>query len=192
MGRAFHICVCASGGGGNFQALIDSQAVMGYTITMLITDRDCGALARAANHHIPSLLLDRKLLGDGFFAALEKAIPTDTDLIVLAGFMPILPAWLCERWPQKIINTHPSLLPAYGGKGMIGVRVQEAVLKNHEEYAGCSVHYVTQEIDGGEVIAQAKVKVNPGETAWELGGRVYHEETKLLPLTIKTLMDARG
>lgn len=78
----------------------------------------------------------------------------DTSLIVLAGFLPIIPKWICEKWERRIINIHPSLLPEYGGKGMYGVKVQEAVLRNHEKYAGCTVHYVDEGIDTGEIIIQ--------------------------------------
>ncbi len=88
-----------------------------------------------------------------------------------------------------IINTHPSLLPKYGGKGMYGVRVQEAVLANSETRAGCTVHFVTEVIDGGAIILQSSIEVRPHESAWDLGGRVFLEENKLLPQAIKKLMD---
>ena len=110
--------------------------------------------------------------------------------IVLAGFLPIIPKWICEKWERKIINIHPSLLPKYGGKGMYGVKVQEAILRNHEKYAGCTVHYVDSEIDTGEIIAQKKILVMENESAWELGGRVFNEEIILLPLAIKHIREA--
>ncbi len=192
MQKPFTLCVCASGGGGNFQSLIDHQEQFGYRIVKLITDRECGALDRAATHGIPSIMLDKKALGAAFFVMLESQFPTDVDLVVLAGFMPIIPQDLCARWSRRMINTHPSLLPNYGGKGMYGVKVQEAVLANHEEFAGCSVHYVTEVVDGGEIIAQQSIRVNPSESAWELGGRVHAEEVKLLPLAVKKIMEQRG
>jgi len=192
MDRSFSLCVMASGGGGNFQSLIDHAPGMGYRINRLLVDRACGAMDRAVAHGIPHQVVEKKTLGDQFFPVLAQAVPPDTDLIVLAGFMPILPDWFCAQWPQKIINTHPSLLPAHGGRGMVGVRVQEAVLAAGDAEAGCSVHYVTPVIDGGAVIAQARVKVMPGESAWELGGRVFAEETKLLPCVVQQLMRERG
>lgn len=192
MDRSFSLCVMASGGGGNFQSLIDHAPRMGYRIAQLITDRACGAVDRAGAHGIPYQTLDKKALGAQFFPALAQAVPPDTDLIVLAGFMPILPEWFCAQWPQKIINTHPSLLPAHGGQGMYGVRVQEAVLAAGDMEAGCSVHYVTPVIDGGEIIAQARIPVVPGESAWELGGRVFAEEVQLLPRVVQQLMRERG
>lgn len=190
MGGQFNVCVCASGGGGNFQALIDSQKKIGYTINKLITDRYCGALERACKYQIPAVTLTRDVPDDVFFKDFEVAVPLGTDLIVLAGFMPLLPSFICEKWQGKMINTHPSLLPSYGGKGMYGVRVQEAVIENGEQYAGCTVHFVTGVVDGGDIILQTKIEVNSNETAWELGGRVFKEENKLLPEAVKLLMMA--
>ena len=106
--------------------------------------------------------------------------------------MPIIPEKICNKFQGKIINTHPSLLPAYGGKGMYGVRVQEAVLENKEEYAGCTVHFVNEMIDGGEIIIQKKIKTIANESAWDLGGRVFLEENKTLPEAIKLLINSRG
>lgn len=188
MRKKFDICVCASGGGGNFQALIDNQALVGYRITKLITDRVCGAVDKALSSGILTATLSRGISDEVFFRDFESEIPPDTDLVVLAGFMPLLPADICEKWHRKIINTHPSLLPSYGGKGMYGVRVQEAVLRNKESFAGCTVHYVTSVVDGGDIILQAKIKVNPEETAWVLGGRVFKEENRVLPEAVKLLM----
>lgn len=191
MYKAFNVCVCASGGGGNFQALIDNQNKIGYTLKKLISDRDCGSITRAIKHGIPAVIIDKKKSREEFFKTFEAEIPPDTDLIVLAGFMPIIPSEICDKWKYKIINTHPSLLPNYGGKGMYGVHVQEAVLKNNEEYAGCTVHFVTETVDAGDIILQTKIKINPNESAWELGGRVFIEENKILPEAIKMLMTSR-
>lgn len=187
----FKICVCASGGGGNFQALIDNQERVGYSIVKLITDRDCMAIKRAQKNKINFKLLNRKLLKNKYFDLFEREIPFNVDLIVLAGFMPIIPESLCKKYDGKIINTHPSLLPNYGGKGMFGVHVQEAVLNNGEKYAGCTVHYVNSKIDGGKIILQSKIEVNNDETAWNLGGRVFLEENKILPEAIRLIMNER-
>lgn len=178
----FNIVVCASGGGGNFQALIDaSDQGRKYTITKLIADRECGAVARALSHKIQADLIDKKSLGsEGFWARFSEAIPENADLIVLAGFMPIVPAHICAAWNGRIINTHPSLLPKYGGKGMVGVKVQEALLAAGDKTAGCTVHFVTPVIDGGAILAQAEIAVLEGESAWDLGGRVFREENRIL------------
>lgn len=188
MSKPFNICVLASGGGGNFQALVDQSEDHGYSLVKLITDRDCGAINRAEAAGIATTLLDRKVLGAAFFEHLEAEIPAHIDLVVLAGFMPIIPAWLCSKWRRRIINTHPSLLPDYGGRGMYGIRVQEAVLGNGERFAGCTVHFVTDVVDGGDIILQSRIEIEPQESAWALGGRVFLEENKLLPLAVVQLM----
>jgi len=136
-----------------------------------------------SKNHIFNFSQDRDIVIREFL----DAIPKNTKLIVLAGFMPILPDEICYLWSGRIINTHPSLLPKFGGKGMYGVKVQEAVLAAGEEFAGCTVHFVTPEIDGGEIILQKSISVHPNETAWQLGQRVYKEENRLLLDSIKLL-----
>jgi phosphoribosylglycinamide formyltransferase-1 len=183
--KPFRVAVCASTGGGNFQALIDAREKIGFEINCLIADRQCGAVQRAEQAQIPVHLI--KESRQSFASDLDSAIPTNTDLVVLAGFMPIVPPDICDKWEQKIINTHPSLLPKYGGKGMYGVKVQEAVMAAGEQWAGCSVHFVSSEVDGGAIILQKSVKVNYTETPWELGGRIFIEENKLLVEAVKLL-----
>lgn len=170
--------------------MIKYQCDYGYHISLLIVDRECPAIKIAKENGISYSVLEKKVLGKSFFEEFEKIVPIDTNLIVLAGFLPIIPKWICEKWERKIINIHPSLLPKYGGKGMYGVKVQEAILRNHEKYAGCTVHYVDSEIDTGEIIAQKKILVMENESAWELGGRVFNEEIILLPLAIKHIREA--
>lgn len=192
MQRSFDVVVCASGGGGNFQALIDKREEIGYEIALLIADRPCGAVDRASKHGIPFVVLDGAASREQRMEAFDKAIPADTDLIVLAGFLPIIPAWICEKWPRRIINTHPSLLPKYGGKGMVGVRVQEAVMRAGEREAGCTVHYVSPEIDAGEIILQKSIPVDYRETPWQLGGRVFIEENRLLVEAVRKIKAENG
>ena len=173
--KSFNIVVCASGGGGNFRSLIKYQCDYGYHISLLIVDRECPAIKIAKENGISYSVLEKKVLGKSFFEEFEKIVPIDTNLIVLAGFLPIIPKWICEKWERK---------------GMYGVKVQEAILRNHEKYAGCTVHYVDSEIDTGEIIAQKKILVMENESAWELGGRVFNEEIILLPLAIKHIREA--
>ncbi len=190
MSRKFKIVVCASGGGGNFQALIDARFILDVEISLLISDRQCGAIERSVINAIPYIILGRANESKGFVSDLDKAIPIDTDLIVLAGFMPIIPKIICDKWQRKIINTHPSLLPKYGGRGMYGVKVQETVMQANEKQAGCTVHYVNQEIDAGEIILQKSIDVDYNETPWQLGGRVFKEENKLLVDAVKLIKSA--
>lgn len=183
----FNVVVCASGGGGNFQALVDAQYDLGIKIPLLIVDRDCGAIERATRHGIPYVMLDATKGKEVMFEAFAQSIPDEVDLIVLAGFMPIVPASICERWQGKIINTHPSLLPKYGGRGMYGVKVQEAVMAAKEEYAGCTVHFVNAGIDEGGIILQKTITVDYSETPWQLGGRIFKEENRLLVEAVRLL-----
>ena len=133
-------------------------------------------------------MLDATKGKKAMFEAFDQAIPTEVDLIVLAGFMPIIPADTCERWRGRIINTHPSLLPKYGGKGMYGVKVQEAVMQAKEEMAGCTVHFVSAGIDEGRIILQKTIAVDYSETPWQLGGRVFKEENCLLVDAIRMII----
>lgn len=188
----FLVTVCASGGGGNFEAIARAQEAVGYRVKLLIVDRECGAIDKARQHRIPCRVLDRTLPQEDFSRDLDQAIPTDTDLVVLAGFFPIISAELCRKWAGRMINTHPSLLPKHGGRGMYGVHVQEAVLASGDAVAGCTVHYVDQTIDGGKIILQQPVAVRAGETAWELGGRIFLEENRLLVQAIELIMRKRG
>lgn len=183
----FNVVVCASGGGGNFQALVDAQYDLGIKIPLLIVDRDCGAIERATRHGIPYVMLDATKGKEVMFEAFAQSIRDEVDLIVLAGFMPIVPASICERWQGKIINTHPSLLPKYGGRGMYGVKVQEAVMAAKEEYAGCTVHFVNAGIDEGGIILQKTITVDYSETPWQLGGRIFKEENRLLVEAVRLL-----
>ena len=177
-----NIAVFASGTGTTLQNLIDHQAQYNYRVALVVTNRECTAIERAANHRIPTLQTkDWELI--------DKAL-TDNQiqLIVLAGFLAIIPARICQKWEKRIINIHPSLLPKFGGKGMYGIRVQEAVLAAGEKEAGCTVHYVSAEVDGGSIIAQATIIVEPNDTAETLSHRVQKAEKKLLPKVIGNLL----
>jgi phosphoribosylglycinamide formyltransferase-1 len=183
----FNIVVCASGGGGNFQSIIDARADLNIDISLLLVDRICGAIDRAVQNNIPYIILDRSLGEKELFRAFSSAIPEKLSLIVLAGFLPILPPEICDKWVGKIINIHPSLLPKFGGKGMYGANVHEAVMREKEKFTGCTVHYVTSSIDIGEIILQKTIKVDYAETPWELGGRVFEEEKRLLVDAIRVI-----
>ena len=183
----FNIVVCASGGGGNFQALVDARTDLGIDISLLVVDRHCRAIDRAMRHDISYVVLDAAKGNKAMFEEFAEVIPEKADLIVLAGFMPIVPAGICERWRGRIINTHPSLLPKYGGKGMYGVKVQEAVMQAKEKTAGCTVHFVNAGIDEGEIILQKAIAVNYSETPWQLGGRIFKEENYLLVEAIRLI-----
>jgi phosphoribosylglycinamide formyltransferase-1 len=144
----------------------------------MVANRDCQAIVRAKVQAIPTLLT--KDWDEIDLALTEHRI----ELIVLAGFLAIIPSWICKKWDKRIINIHPSLLPKFGGKGMYGIHVQEAVLHAQEKEAGCTIHYVSGEVDGGEIIAQATIEVLSNDTPETLSQRVQAEEKKLLPRII--------
>ena len=182
MNTTSHIAVFASGTGTTLQTLIDNQHTYGYHVALVITNRACQAQERAQAAGIPALLSKD-------WCEIDKDL-TDhhVQLIVLAGFLAIIPEWICAKWEHRIINIHPSLLPRHGGKGMYGIRVQEAVLASGDTLAGCTVHYVSAEVDGGHIIAQATIDVLPDDTPESLSLRVQAQEKQLLPRTIAEIM----
>ena len=177
------IAVLISGGGSNLKSLIDNQDNNFYSIDVVIADRECGGLNIAENAGIKAVLLDRKLYKNELFSKIDELLNI-IDLVVLAGFLSIVDSAFISKWSGKIINIHPSLLPKYGGKGMYGIHVHEAVIKNKEKESGCTVHYVTDTIDGGDIIMQARVEVKEDDTAETLQKRVLIEEHKILPQTV--------
>ena len=181
MESILNIAVFVSGTGTTLQALIDKQQDYGYRVAQVVTNRTCIALERAQAAAIPTLQSKN-------WEEIDQAL-TDkhVQLIVLAGFLAIIPEWICQKWEPRIINIHPSLLPKHGGKGMYGVHVQEAVLAAGDRMAGCTVHYVSAEVDGGSIIAQATVAVEDNDTADTLAQRVQIEEKLLLPQVIGEL-----
>ena len=183
MNNTFQIAVFASGTGTTLQTLIDSQDRYGYRVALVITNRECMALNRAAKADIPTLQTkDWKMIDN----ALNEH---EVQLVVLAGFLAIIPQWICEKWEKRIINIHPSLLPKHGGKGMYGIRVQEAVLAAGDKEAGCTVHYVSAEVDGGGIIAQEAIAVAADDTPESLSERVQQAEKALLPQVVGNFVE---
>ena len=177
-----HIAVCVSGEGTTLQALLDAQQANHYRVALVVANRACGALARAAKAGVPTLLSRN---WDEITGRLREA---GIGLIVLAGYLAIIPETVCEQWACRMINTHPSLLPKYGGKGMYGMRVHEAVVAAGEQETGCTVHYVSSAVDGGKVIAQARVPVLADDTPDTVAARVQAAERRLLPEVVEQLL----
>ncbi|MDL1914279.1 MAG: phosphoribosylglycinamide formyltransferase [Bergeyella sp.] len=183
-----NIVVLASGSGTNFQKIMEAcerGEIRNSQITKLVADRECFALERARKAKVEALLLSR----ENFSQEWGYCIPKNTDLIVLAGFLSILSPAFCALWEGKMINVHPSLLPKYGGVGMWGNRVHEAVIAAGEKESGASVHFVTSEIDQGEVILQGKVSVEKGETPESLARKVREVEYDILPKAIEKIFN---
>lgn len=198
------IAVLVSGGGTNLQALIDSQksgALSSGEIVLVVSNKaGAYALERAQAAGIPSQVLSRKELGgqEAFEAALQQLLEEKgVELIVLAGFMSILSADFTARWPKRIMNIHPSLIPSFCGKGFYGLKVHEAALAYGVKVTGATVHYVNEVPDGGEILLQKAVEVLPGDSPEALQKRVMEQaEWLLLPqaaeLVSRQIIEERG
>ena len=191
--RKIRIAVFISGSGSNLQSIIDNieNGNLNCKISYVVADRECFGLERAEKHGIKSIMLDKKLFGnklsDEISAILENDIEK-TDYVVLAGYLSILSENFINKWNRKIINIHPSLLPKYGGKGMYGIKVHEAVIANKEKESGCTIHFVDNGIDTGEIITNVKVPVYENDTPEILQKRVLEKEHILLIEGIKKLL----
>ena len=189
------IIVLVSGSGTNLQAVIDAiktNEIENVEISMVISNKqDAFALKRAEKEGIPTCFINPKEFSDNtqYDKKLTEIISKyNPDLIILAGYTRILTNQFINSFKNKIINIHPSLLPAFGGKGMYGQKVHEAVLKSKVKESGCTVHLVTENLDAGPVIAQKKVPVADSDTVKTLSERVLKEEHKLLVEAIKKII----
>ena len=184
-----NIAVLVSGGGTNLQALMDAQesGILHSGKISLVVSNSAGAYAleRAKKANIPALTLLKKQLGGQkeFEEALQRVLQEHRiDVIVLAGFMTILSGDFTAKWPRRILNIHPALIPSFCGEGFYGLRVHQAALDYGVKVTGATVHYVNQIPDGGEIIAQKAVEVLPGDTPETLQRRVMEQaEWILLP-----------
>ncbi len=189
------IAVLVSGGGTNLQALIDAQGsgiIKSGEIVLVVSNvPGAYALERAKKAGIEAVTLSKKLLGgqEKFEAALSDVLESrKIDLIILAGFMSILSGGFTSRYPRRIINVHPALIPSFCGKGYYGLRVHEAALDYGVKVTGATVHYVNEIPDGGEIIAQRAVYVEEGDTPETLQRRVMENaEWIILPEAAETV-----
>ena len=193
------VLVCVSGGGTNLQAIID--AVENGTITntklvgVLSNQPKAYALERAKTHGIPGACVSRKDFGtkEAFQKKfLETIDGFEPDLIVLAGFLVVLPKELIEKYENRIINIHPSLIPSFCGKGFYGLKVHEEALKRGVKVTGATVHFVDEGTDTGPILIQKAVEVQEGDTPEILQRRVMEEaEWKILPRAIDEIANGK-
>jgi formyltetrahydrofolate-dependent phosphoribosylglycinamide formyltransferase len=183
------VAVLVSGGGTNLQALLDALApAAGAVVTRVISSRaDAGALHRARRAGIAAVTLR----DPGDPAELLAALG-DAELVVLAGYVKLVPREVVARFRGRMVNIHPALLPAFGGPGMYGRRVHEAVLASGAAVSGATVHYVDEHYDRGPIIAQQPVPVQPGDTPESLAARVLAAEHRLLPEVVIDLARKLG
>lgn len=191
------IVVLVSGGGTNLQALIDAQQrgeIPNGEITCVISSKEGAfALERAANAGISTRVIARKAYAssaaytDALLAALQEE---QADLIVLAGFMTILDEKIIRCYENRIVNVHPSLIPAFCGEGFYGLRVHEYALARGVKVSGATVHFVNEEADGGPIIMQQPVMVQRGDTPEILQRRIMEQaEWKILPKVVQLFCD---
>ena len=194
-----NIVVLVSGGGTNLQALLDAEEageIHGGRITQVISSSpEAYALERAARHGVPGTVINRKAYADAaeFDAALLKELKrAEADLIVLAGFLCILGEEIVRAYANRIINVHPSLIPAFCGKGFYGLRVHKAALDYGVKVTGATVHFVNEIPDGGAIILQKAVAVQPQATPETLQLRVMRQaEWELLPKAVSLFCEGR-
>lgn len=179
------VAVLASGGGTNLQALLDAlhDSPLARVVRVITNRPEAGALERARSSGVATTVLKDPDDAAEVLAALHPGV----DLVVLAGYLRLVPPAVVARFRWRMINIHPALLPAHGGPGMYGRRVHEAVLASGAAESGVTVHYVDEQYDRGPIIAQARVPVQPGDTAQTLAARVLEAEHRLLPLVVLEL-----
>ncbi|WP_068840047.1 phosphoribosylglycinamide formyltransferase [Pontibacter akesuensis] len=184
-----NIVIFASGSGSNAQRLLEyfEHHPQIRVAALFSNNPNAYALKRAETYHVPALLFSR----DAFYntdTVLEQVQAFEPDLIVLAGFLWLVPQNLLRAFPNRIINIHPALLPKYGGKGMHGQKVHAAVVQAQEPESGITIHYINEEYDKGEFIRQERCPVLPTDTPEALAARVLQLEHQHLPLVVEELL----
>jgi len=197
--KTARIAVLVSGGGTNLQALIDAQGGLlnsGRIALVVSNNANAYALQRAKNAGIETAVVLKKECGsqEAFEKTLIQLLDSrEIDIIVLAGFMTILSANFTARYPKRILNVHPSLIPSFCGEGFYGLRVHEEALRYGVKVTGATVHFVNETCDGGEIIAQKAVEILPGDTPEILQKRVMEQaEWVLLPRAAESVCATLG
>jgi phosphoribosylglycinamide formyltransferase-1 len=161
-------------------------------VSYILSNRsNAGVLGRANNLNIKTMVFDRAMFSqsDEVLNFLLKEAP---DLIVLAGFLWLVPPKIVKAFPNRIINIHPALLPEYGGKGMYGDRVHQTVIDNGEQESGITIHLVNEKYDDGDIIFQARCKIDKDDTVQSLAQKVHDLEYKYFPVVIRQVLDEQS
>jgi len=184
------IAILASGSGTNAQNLIEyfNKTVEKKVILVLSNKKDAKVLERAEKLGTPTEIFDRDDLYENG-RVLNILSRLDPDLVVLAGFLWLVPSDILKKFQNRVVNIHPALLPKYGGKGMFGMNVHRAILQNRESRSGISIHYVNEEYDQGDIIFQAYCDIEVSETPESLASKVHQLEYKHFPEVVNDLLD---
>lgn len=188
--KKIRLAVFVSGGGTNLENIINYfSADEQVEVSMVVSNKaDAYALQRAKNHGIPNAVISRKQFAED--EATVMAAVKDCDFIILAGFLVKVPDYLIDAYPKRIINIHPALLPKYGGKGMYGHHIHEAVKAAGEKETGITIHFVNNELDAGEHIAQFKVTLSDEDTADTIAAKIHELEQAHFPKVIESVIKA--
>lgn len=188
MNKPKNIVLFASGSGSNVENIVNYfSKTKTANITHLFCNKpDAFVLERAKRLKIPATVFTKVDFYDSDFV-LNKLIELDTDLIVLAGFLWLTPSQIIKKYTNKIINIHPALLPKFGGKGMYGMHVHQAVLANKETETGITIHFVNEKYDEGKILFQAKVKVEETDSLDEIANKIHQLEYLHFPKEIEKI-----
>jgi len=193
-----HVGVLASGNGTNLQAILDaSQAPksIGARVAVVISNEpQAFALERARKMGVDAVVVNHRDFDtrERFEEKLiEELDSREVDLVCLAGFMRILTPFFVRHYQGRMMNIHPALLPLFGGKGFYGDKVHRAALESGMKFSGCTVHFVTEETDGGPIILQAVVLILDDDTAETLAGRIHKKEHEIYPEAVKLFAEGR-
>jgi phosphoribosylglycinamide formyltransferase 1 len=183
------IAIFASGGGSNALKIIEHFANSAEVKVALVVANKAkaGVLEKAANHHIPTLIIGRK----SFYETedlLTQLNEYGIDFIALAGFLWLIPTYLVDAFPNKIVNIHPALLPKYGGKGMYGMNVHQAVHAAKDPISGMTIHFVNAHYDEGNIIFQAQCELSETDTPEEIASKVLVLEHRYFPQVIENVI----
>lgn len=187
-----NIAVFASGSGSNAENIVNRLNRPGsrHRVSLIVTNRrDAGVIERAARFGVTCEIIDRATLADeaATGAVLDRH---GVEFIALGGFLAMIPAWMIARYPRRIVNIHPSLLPRYGGKGMWGHHVHEAVHAAGDKESGITIHYVDEHYDSGDIIFQDRVAIGSADSAADIEAKVRALEPLHYPAVVESLLDA--
>lgn len=188
MNKSINLVIFASGNGSNAERLIqyfkDDPSVKIKAV--VCNNKDAFVLERAKRNHIPGFLIDKHKFHDPGF--IEQLKAWQTDWIILAGFLWLIPETLIRQYQQRIVNIHPALLPKFGGKGMYGMNVHKAVIDAKEKISGISIHFVDKEYDNGSVLFQAECNVDVDDTPESLAKKIHELEYVYFPEVVDRLI----
>ena len=188
--KAVKLAIFASGRGSNAEAILQFQSQANYEVALIVVSRSQALVTNLAREKgIPLIVLEKERFQQESLL-LESLNEYGIELICLAGFLWKIPDYIIKAFPERIINIHPSLLPKYGGKGMYGSKVHEAVVASGERESGITIHLVNEEYDKGKILFQAKVPVYEKDTAADLASRVLALEHQHFPTVIQTLCNS--